>query len=122
MKTTIHEKPDGKVAEIYSDGVQFSTVQNILDLMANLDYDIRKIIIYEENINPQFFNLKTGLAGDILQKFVNYKMQLAIVGDFSKYPGKSLQDFIRESNQGRQIFFVDSIETALIRLTGARTG
>ncbi|WP_449401649.1 DUF4180 domain-containing protein [Chryseobacterium wanjuense] len=53
-----------------------------------------KVIIHEKNITPEFFDLKTKIAGDILQKFSNYRVKLAIVGDFSKYESKSIKDFI----------------------------
>jgi hypothetical protein len=43
-------------------------------------------------------------------------MKLAITGDFSKYKSKSLQDFIRESNKGNRIYFLDSVEAALMKL------
>ena len=36
---------------------------------------------------------------------MNYQMKLAIVGDFDRYTSKPLQDFIQESNEGRQICF-----------------
>jgi ABC-type branched-subunit amino acid transport system substrate-binding protein len=72
----------------------------------------RKIIIHEKNIIADFFDLKTKIAGDILQKFVNYQVQLAIIGDFSKFTSKSLKDFIYESNKQGRIFFVNSLEDA----------
>ena len=59
-------------------------------------------------MTADFFDLKSGIAGEILQKFSNYRIRLAIVGDFSKYTNKSLKDFIYESNKGGQINFVDS--------------
>jgi len=37
-------------------------------------------------------------------------MQLSIVGDFFKYTSKSLKDFISESNQGRLIRFVLTVD------------
>jgi len=117
-KMVVHNKPEGCAAEIRSKRIEFKTVQDILDLMANMDDHIRKVILHEHNFHPDFFNLKTGLAGDILQKFVNYSMQLAIVGDFSKYTSQSLQDFIRESNQGNHVFFCDSLESAFYQLAG----
>ncbi|HEY9562062.1 MAG TPA: DUF4180 domain-containing protein, partial [Anseongella sp.] len=69
--------------------------------------------LHENALSPAFFHLKNKLAGDILQKFSNYRMRLAIVGSFDKYPGQSLKDFIRESNQGRQVNFVGSLPEAL---------
>ena len=68
------------------------------------------------NLHPDFFNLRTGLAGDILQKFSNYKVQLAIVGGFSKYQSKSFRDFIYESNKSKLIFFVPDIDSAVLAL------
>jgi hypothetical protein len=58
------------------------------------------------------------MAGEILQKFTNYRMRLAIVGDFSIFSSKSLQDFIYESNKGKQINFSDSVGNALKALIG----
>ena len=74
------------------------------------------LIIHERNLPAEFFDLKTGLAGDILQKFSTYQGRLAIIDDFTKYESKSLNDFIYESNKGRRINFVATLaeaETAL---------
>jgi Domain of unknown function (DUF4180) len=53
------------------------------------------------------------MAREILQKFSTYRVRLAIVGDFTKYPGKSLYDFIYESNKGRQIYFIATVSGAI---------
>lgn len=55
------------------------------------------------------------MAGDILQKFVNYDMKIAILGDFSSYKSKSLRDFIYESNNGNNVFFLDNKKQAIER-------
>ena len=60
--------------------------------------------------------MKTRLAGEILQKFINYRMKLAIVGDFSMYSSKSLQEFIYESNKGKAIFFMFNEKEAVEKL------
>lgn len=61
--------------------------------------------------------LSTRIAGEILQKFINYQFKFAIVGDFSGYTSKPLKDFIYESNKGRDIFFVSSEEDAIEKLS-----
>jgi hypothetical protein len=66
-----------------------------------------------------FFILSSGLAGEILQKFVNYRLKVAIVGDYSHYTSKPLHDFIRESNRGRDVFFISTIEDAVELLAKA---
>ena len=53
----------------------------------------------------------------MLQKFSNYRTRFAIIGDFTNVQSRSLQDFIRESNDGRTVCFVGSLEEALLRLS-----
>jgi len=114
MKIEIIKLKGVGIAEIKSDRVEIRKVQDVLDLMADCDYQgARKIILHEKNIIADFFDLKTGFAGEILQKFSNYFVELAIVGDFSKYSSQSLQDFIYESNKVGRINFVSSVEEAI---------
>ncbi len=106
------------IAEITDSNFQIATTDDALDLFANLtEPSCSRIIIRESNLTGDFFDLKTKVAGEILQKFSNYKVKLAIIGDFSKYKSKSLQDFIRESNRGRTIFFADDFGSALSKLS-----
>lgn len=118
MNITIHKAGDVQIAEVMAPGILVNTPEEALQLIVDLYYqeDISKIIIHERNMIPAFFDLKTGVAGEILQKFSNYKAQLVIIGEFSKFPGKSLKDFIYESNKGKLINFLDSLELAIERL------
>jgi hypothetical protein len=107
---TVNEEP---VAELLGAGIQISGVPDALDLIGNAG--ARSVVVREEQLSPEFFRLSSRLAGDILQKTSNYRMRLAIVGDFSKYRSKPLADFIRESNATGQTIFVPSLEAALER-------
>ena len=113
-----HKSASGKViAELTDDTEKIKETGDILDMIAEIGQnDCNDLIIRDSALNKDFFDLKTGFAGEILQKFSNYRVRLAITGDFSKYPGKSLKDFIRECNRGNQIFFVPSAVEALISL------
>jgi len=93
-------------------------VQSALDLMATVRYEIEcdAIIVDKEALAEEFFDLKTQIAGEITQKYVNYGIQLAIIGDFSGYTSKALRDFIYESNQGKHLYFVSDMEEALKKL------
>jgi hypothetical protein len=118
MNITITEENGTGLAQIESDELVIHSVQDALDLMANCGYQgADKIILHERNLTPAFFDLKTGVAGEILQKFSNYNVFLAIVGDFAKYPGTSLRDFIYESNKTGRIYFVSTAEEAKEKLT-----
>ncbi len=102
------------IAEIVTDNLVIRHVEDGIDLIGNVYYQgFDKVIIYEENITPQFFDLSTKMAGEILQKFSNYRIQLAIVGHFEVYQSKSMKDFIFESNKLGQINFVNSKSEAI---------
>ncbi len=93
-------------------------VQSALDLImaAKYEADTNLVAVDKAVIAEDFFILSTGLAGEVLQKFVNYRTKVAIFGDFSQYTSKPLRDFIYESNKGNNIFFVATEEKAVERL------
>lgn len=86
--------------------------QSALDLLIYAKYNAgtKNIIIDKNLIIEDFFVLSTGLAGAILQKYINYGGRIAIYGDFTKYTSKPLKDFIYESNKGKDVFFVSTKE------------
>jgi hypothetical protein len=110
-----HDISDGiRVAEITTESEMINNPQDMLDIMADIGYGGCNNIILHKQVLPQdFFDLKTGLAGEILQKFSNYRMRLSIIGDYSQITSRSLKDFIRESNKGKTINFVESFDMAI---------
>ncbi|MBO9616255.1 MAG: DUF4180 domain-containing protein [Dyadobacter sp.] len=118
MNIQVHQHNETAIAEVTSDQILIQTPDDGLQLMVDLYYQgYGEMILHEQNITPDFFDLKTGIAGEILQKFTTYRVRLAIVGDFARYDSKSLRDFVFESNKGRQVNFVSSVEEALGRLS-----
>ncbi|MBW6480848.1 MAG: DUF4180 domain-containing protein [Bacteroidales bacterium] len=118
MKFETHQINEVKIAEVISEDIIINSVDSAVNLLGNLYYQgFDKIIIHEKILTPDFFDLKNGMAGDILQKFSNYRMPLAIIGDFSKYTSKSVNAFINECNRGKQINFVNSLPEALKALS-----
>lgn len=110
------------IAVIHSEELFLTDVQSALDFIATIRYETAcdRVILNKEAIIDDFFKLSSGLAGEILQKFVNYQMKLAIVGDFSAYTSKPLKDFIFESNRGSGVFFTGSEEQAVSMLASAK--
>lgn len=110
---------DGKIcAVVESDDIVILDVQSAIDLIANIDYHIgtKNIVINKNLINEDFFVLSTKLAGEILQKFVNYGVRIGIYGDYSNYNSKSLKDFIYECNKGSSVFFAQTEDEAIERI------
>ncbi|MDD4311362.1 MAG: DUF4180 domain-containing protein [Eubacteriales bacterium] len=116
------ERGDVVIAQIETEEALITDVQSALDLMATVRYETGAdcVILPKSALDERFFVLSSGLAGDILQKFVNYQMKLAIVGDFSGYTSKPLRDFIYESNNGSHVFFVGTNQEAIEKLSRAK--
>ena len=113
---TIRKENNISVAIVEADD-KVNSLGDISDLMANAYYNhCVGLLIKKEMLGNDFFDLRTGYAGQILQKFSNYKMKIAIVGDFSGYKSDSLNDFIYECNNGSQVFFKGSNEEGLSAL------
>jgi uncharacterized protein YlzI (FlbEa/FlbD family) len=104
-----------QIAEIKVNDTLINSAQQFLDITMNLPVD--RIVIHKESLDEVFFDLRSGLAGEILQKAVNYRIQLGIVGDYSAYESRSLRDFIYESNKSNKIVFVNTLDEALNRLS-----
>jgi hypothetical protein len=110
METVVHKIKGIEIAEVVSDTLIVNTADDALALMGNLyfqGYDT--IILHQKNITPDFFDLKNGLAGEILQKYSTYRIRLAIIGDFTTFSSQSVKDFIYESNKKKHVIFVDSV-------------
>lgn len=118
MQIKTHKTDNARIAEIISDKILIHTDQDGLDLVGNVYYNgFDKLILHKNNLAVQFFDLKNGLAGEILQKFSNYRIRVVIVGDFQEFNSKSLHDFIYESNNGNQVNFLRSVSEALRKLS-----
>ena len=116
MEITIIQLGDENIAEVKGSSVFIHNLDDGLQIMVDCSaQEAYKAIIYQENITDDFFELKTKLAGEILQKYTQYSFDIAIVGDFSKYNSKSLNDFIYESKQSKKINFVGTREEAITR-------
>jgi hypothetical protein len=106
------------VAEVPAGFVKIGSTDDIIDIIGEVGLkDCSRVIIHSESFSSEFYNLGSGVAGEILQKFSNYRMRLAIVGDFSSLKSNSWKDFIRESNRGRTVTFAGTVQDALSLLT-----
>lgn len=119
MQLTKIEKNGIACAVVNSNEIVITDAQSALDVLMSAKYDIgtKNIIVDKKLITEDFFILSKGLAGEILQKYVNYGGRIAIYGDYSHYTSKPLKDFIYESNKGKDVFFVATQDEAVEILT-----
>lgn len=119
MKTEVVIKNDIKIAVVQSDEPLITDSQSALDLIMTIKHEsgCTSIAVNKEAITEDFFVLSTCLAGEILQKFVNYGIRFAIYGDFSNYTSKPLKDFMYECNRGKDVYFQPSASLAVDKLS-----
>lgn len=102
----------GEVSEVvFGPGESLSDYRTFFDAL--MEAPTNTVVVRREKITEAFFDLKTGLAGDILQKVSNYRKRLVLLGDFANVESKSLRDFIRESNRTGQVVFAPTLEAAV---------
>lgn len=107
------------IAIVKNNEIIIKDVQSAIDFIMTIKYETNcnKIALNKYAIIEDFFILSKGLAGEILQKFINYQTKFAIYGDYSKYTSKPLKNFIYESNNGKDIFFVENEDEAIKMLS-----
>ena len=120
MKTELVRKNNREAAVVYSSQLLVTDVPSALDLAMTVKYETgcMNIALNKEAVTEDFFILSTCLAGEIMQKFINYGIRFAIYGDFSNYTSKPLKDLMYESNKGKDIYFQPAAFLAVDKLLG----
>ena len=101
------------------DGEKLTSEREALDLIGEaIQQGVEWILVPVERLEDDFFQLKTRLAGHIIQKFVTYRRRLVILGDISRHVAQSsaLKAFVYETNRGAQVWFLKDLEELAERL------
>jgi len=95
------------------------SAQDLMDHMTDAMYHNKctAVVVHQVSLSPEFFNLKSGIAGEMLQKCSTYGIKIAIIGEFEKFGSKSLKAFIAESNHGTGVFFKNDMQQGVHALS-----
>lgn len=94
------------------DGPLVASEQDAVDLVGEmLSTGAEMVVVPVSRLPASFFTLRSGVAGAIVQKLVNYRRRLAVVGDIGSYVADSeaLRAYVVEANRGRDVWFVSSL-------------
>jgi hypothetical protein len=106
------DSPKGTLSTCFMEAdFRIVEVSDFLELLANSPTDT--LVLRREDLAEEFFDLKTGLAGEFLQKVSNYRKRLIILGAFPETERRSLRDFILESNRTGIVLFTADLQTAI---------
>jgi hypothetical protein len=122
MNTELIEREGQRLLVTNEDGPKIGRPQDALDLVSDAwEHQASVVAVPVSQFDPEFFPLRTGKAGEFIQKMVNYRCKLAIVGDLSKQIAASdaLRDFVRECNRGSQALFVADMEELVRKMVAA---
>jgi len=122
LSTKFYELHGVRVLECVQDGTKLRTYQDAVDLIGKTFENRATLIVIPVGcLDDEFFQLKTRIAGELIQKFVQYRRRLVIVGDISRHLAESsaLRAFVSESNRGKEVWFLASLDDLEQRL--ART-
>jgi hypothetical protein len=112
-----------RVLECAAEGARLRSDRDAADLIGSaFQHRAALIVLPVKRLDDDFFRLRTRIAGEIIQKFVNYRLRLAIVGDISRHLDESsaLRALVNESNRGKEVWFIASLEELDRRLQQAQ--
>ncbi|MGW7457372.1 DUF4180 domain-containing protein [Streptomyces sp. NPDC054797] len=120
--STLQTINDIPVLMCEAEGEVIAGEREALDCIGDASYQgAHWVVIPVARFDEAFFRLSSRIAGEIIQKFAQYRVGLVVLGDVSRHTADSpaLRDFVRECNRGRQTWFLSDDEELRERLTGA---
>jgi hypothetical protein len=99
-------------------GPPVATMQDALDLIGAAFLGADVVAVPATRLDERFFSLGTRFAGEVMQKFVNYRLRLVVIGDISRHLAASsaLRALVHESNRADHVWFVPDLDALDARL------
>jgi hypothetical protein len=118
MNTVVKSEHGVMYATCQSPDDVIHNTQDMLDLMAFAgEHGTNLLLLDERNLDEAFYDLSTGLAGEIAQKLFNYRTRLVVVGTFESVRSKRFREFMYETNKGTQLSFLKDTDAAIRWMT-----
>ncbi|MEU2667005.1 DUF4180 domain-containing protein [Micromonospora sp. NPDC007220] len=121
MPDVIQERAGVPVLVCDPDGPPVTTEQDALDLIGSAFLGAQVVAVPVRRLDASFFSLGTRFAGEVMQKFVNYRLRLVVVGDIGPHLAASsaLRALVHESNRSGHVWFVPDLDVLDARLAPA---
>jgi Domain of unknown function (DUF4180) len=102
-KKYIFLSPPGRLIQSEQDGLDIIGI--CFENNANL------LLIHKDLLSDDFLNLRTGLAGKVLQKFINYQIKAAAIINEEKFNNR-FKELVKEYNKGNAFRVFNNSEEA----------
>jgi PadR family transcriptional regulator, regulatory protein AphA len=92
-----------RFVECLPEGGIIASEVDALDLVAACgEHLCPRLLLHASNLTPDFYNLRSGLAGAVLLKFTNYRIQAAAILTPELAEQGRFGEMVLESNRGNQ--------------------
>jgi hypothetical protein len=109
----IRETDGRKYIEAIDEAFVLENEQDALDIAAVCgENGTSSLLLHNRNLPHGFFDLKTGLAGAVLQKFIMYRIKVAVVIPSRKIKGR-FREMVTEANRGNHFRVFEKTEDAV---------
>jgi hypothetical protein len=98
-------------------GVRIRTLEDVSDLIGAA-FGADGLLLTEADLEPAFFDLRTGIAGELFQKVTNYRIRLALVVSDVHSHGSRFAELAFEHRRHNAIRFFATRDDALAWLSG----
>lgn len=113
MNYKVVTENNNKCIEFMPNKSKFSSERDVLDCISIcMENDIYKVLLHSNVLSEDFFNLKTGLAGVTLQKFINYHVKSALIIENDEKLNVRFKEMILEANKGKDFRTFKNIDDA----------
>ncbi|MFE0593161.1 DUF4180 domain-containing protein [Micromonospora echinospora] len=118
MADLVQERAGVHVLVCDPDGPPVATVQDAMDLVGAAFLGAQAVAVPASRLDDEFFSLGSRFAGEVMQKFVNYRLRLVVLGDISRHLAASsaLRALVHESNRADHVWFLPDLEALDARL------
>ncbi|MBN1335407.1 MAG: DUF4180 domain-containing protein [Deltaproteobacteria bacterium] len=103
MHVRVIEAGGGRYLEVLPGTLAFESEDQALEVVAACgEWDTCAALLHGDALTRRFLDLTTGLAGAILQKFVNYHVRVAVLWT-APIPEGRFGEYVREANRGSHV-------------------
>jgi hypothetical protein len=103
--------PEARVVIASEVNVRILSIRDVSDVLGAV-YGADGLLLTESDLSPEFFDLRSGIAGELFQKFTNYKIHLALVVKSLEVYGERFNELAFEHRNHKLIRFFNDVETA----------
>jgi hypothetical protein len=86
------------------------------DILELVGVGVGRAILLDSQLHEDFFDLSTGVAGEVVQKCVNYGIRVAVISTSVAERSTHFRQFAQESTRHGRFVFARSMDEALARI------